>query len=343
MIEKFFSTKYGIGGTSAQAAMALAAIGCPSLIHLTDDSKEVCDILYSPHIHTVSPNGHLIHTNQVRQRFEQEIHYIIQFKKGDVIRLGNQEVVIPESNRLIITKVTVNEIVPFSKPYFDYIEKHAKNITSNVLSSFNALKDEEILQERLYDVKQHIQNYKSTNESAIVFYEDAHFHSDQIRKLCMETIYSEVDIVSMNEEELAHILKMYNFPIQIDDIISCVEGVKYLRDKFEINKGIVVHTKDYSMYVGDKLDIDIDIESGLIYGNMLATAKAMFGSYASKKQISKVLELPLSKKGLNFRKMISASNYASETILVPTKYIDKPKYTIGLGDSFIAGVQICFM
>jgi ADP-dependent phosphofructokinase/glucokinase len=341
IIAPFFSAKNGMGGTSAQAAMALAAIGCPSIIHLTDDSKEVCEILSSPNIYTVSSDGDLIQTDQVTQKSEQEIHYIIQFKKGDVIRLGDQDLVIPVSNRLIITKVTVNETVPFSEPYFDYIETHAKDISSNVLSSFNVIQDKEILQERLEFVRQHVRKYKENNESGIVFFEDAHYHSEAIKKLCIETIYSEVDIVCMNEEELAYILNMYEFPINIDDILSCVEGIQYIKENLNIKEGVIVHTKDYSMYVGDQLENDI--ESGLIYGNMLATAKAMGGWYGSKEQIATVLELPLSEKGLSDRKKIAESKYAGETIIVPTKYIDKPKYTIGLGDSFVAGVQICFM
>ncbi|WP_139891600.1 ADP-dependent glucokinase/phosphofructokinase [Bacillus sp. D386] len=341
IIESFFLTKNGIGGTAAQAAMALSAIEFPSIIHMTDDSKKVCDILCSPHIYTISPDGKLIHTNQVTQRSEQEIHYIIQFKKGDVIRLGEQELLIPVSNRLIVTKITVNERLPFSHSYFEYIETHAKEISSNVLSSFNAIKDQNILKERLDFIKQHIKKYKANNESGIVFFEDAHYHSNMIKKLCIETIYSDVDIVCMNEEELENMLKMYNFNINIEDIISCIEGMKFIKQNLMINKGVVVHTKDYSMYVGDKLDIDI--ESGLVYGNMLATTKAMLGWYGSMKQISRVLELPLSKKGMSNREIIANSNYANETIIVPTKYIDNPKYTIGLGDSFIAGVQICFV
>jgi ADP-dependent phosphofructokinase/glucokinase len=39
---------------------------------------------------------------------------------------------------------------------------------------------------------------------------------------------------------------------------------------------------------------------------------------------------------------VADSKYADCVTLVPTKYIDKPKYTIGLGDSFVAGVQTCF-
>lgn len=341
LIEQFFSTKYGMGGTATQAAMALAAVGCPSVIHLTDDSKEVCDILRSPHIYTVSPDVHLIHTNEVTQRHEQEIHYIIQFKKGDVIRLGDQELVIPVSNRLILTKITVNEYLPFSKPYFEYIERHAQEISSNVLSSFNAIKNEDILRERIEFVKQHIAKYKARNESGIVFFEDAHYHSKTIRRLCIEGLYPEVDIVCMNEEELAYTLNMYNFTMDLEDIISCVEGIRFIKEHFQIHKGIIVHTKDYSMYAGEPLEQDI--ESGLIYGNMLATAKAMFGCYCTKEQIFEILKLPLSPKGVQHREIICKSKYSSEVVIVPTKYIDQPKYTIGLGDSFVAGVQICLM
>ncbi|QGH36232.1 ADP-dependent glucokinase [Gracilibacillus salitolerans] len=341
LIEHIFPTKYGMGGTATQGAMALAAIECPSLVHLTDDSKEVCDILDSPYIYTISSNGDLIHTNQVSQQVEQEIHFILQFKKGDSIHLKDESFEIPSSNRLIITKITVNETVPFSKPYFQYIEDNAKQISSNVLSSFNAIKYTDVLMERLNFVKQHIKKYRSNNPSGIVFFEDAHYHSDQVKKQCMETIYAEVDIVCMNEEELDQILKIYDFPINIDDIISCVEGVKFIKEHLNIQKGVIVHTKDYSMYVGE--DLQSDIESGLIYGNMLATTKAIFGSYGSKQQIEKTLELPLSEIGMKNKEIISNSSYHNKAVIVPTKYIDKPKYTIGLGDSFVAGVQICFI
>ena len=46
--------------------------------------------------------------------------------------------------------------------------------------------------------------------------------------------------------------------------------------------------------------------------------------------------------GLEALERISSSEYRDEVVLVPTKYLDKPKYTIGLGDSFVAGVQLCF-
>ena len=341
LVKETFAYKNGMGGTAVQAALALAMIGGPSIVHLTDDSKEVCDQLVSPYVRVALEDGTLGGAEKMPGKNPQECHFIIQFKKGDVIRLGDQAIPIPCSNRLILTKNTVNETLPFWTPYFEWIENHADQVSTNVLSSFNSILDIEILKERLKYLKGHVERYHKNNPEGIVYFEDAHYHSYAIRKLCIETVYPFVDILSMNEEELQYTLnEMYGMKIDIDDIESCIWGVEYLIQKFDVTYGIIVHTKDYAMYVGKPLKADI--ESGLMYGNILATAKASAGGYGTAEQIQEVLKLDLSPKGCEYREKIRNSEYRDRVILVPTRYIDKPKYTIGLGDSFTGGVQMCF-
>ena len=340
ILENLFKTENAIGGTAVHGAMALAAVGFASIVHLTDDSKEVCDILQSPFIYTINTDGQLLHMQDVEQSWDQEVHLIIQFKKGDVIRLKNQEIIIPSSNRLIIPEIVVNKLVPLSKPFFKYIEDNAKHISSHVLSSFHGIEDTTVLAKRLTFLKQHIKRYKTHNKRGIIYCEDAHYHSSEVRKMCVESLYSAIDILSLNEEELLYNLQADHVDVVIDNIISCVNGVRYLKQRYGIQKGVIVHTKDYSMYVGDHLEVDI--EGGLIYGNLLGTAKAMFGSYGTKEQIKEILTLPISSKGMENKEIIDALQSADQIVLVPTKYIDTPKYTVGLGDSFTAGVQMCF-
>ena len=341
LVKSSFSFKNGMGGTAVQAAMALAQIGGKTLVHLTDDSKEVCELLHSSYIHVVLGNGELGFTDQVISHNPQETHFIVQFKKGDQVRLGEQVIAIPCSNRLILTKNTVNEYLPLWEPYFKWIEQNAKQVTSNVLSSFNSILEKEVLKDRLQYVKNHVEIYRRNNPDGIVYFEDAHYHNEEVRRLCVETLYPCVDILSMNEEELQYTLKeIYGYDVDIDDIYSCIDGVEFLLDKFHIKKGVIVHTKDYAMFVGDSENIDI--ENGLMYGMIMATAKASHGNYGTKEQIRQVLELGVSEKGLSNLKKVEERGYGSRVILVPTKYIDKPKYTIGLGDSFTGGVQMCF-
>ena len=341
LVKSSFSFKNGMGGTAVQAAMALAQIGGKTLVHLTDDSKEVCELLHSSYIHVVLGNGELGFTDQVVSHNPQETHFIVQFKKGDQVRLGEQVIAIPCSNRLILTKNTVNEYLPLWEPYFKWIEQNAKYVTSNVLSSFNSILEKEVLKDRLQYVKNHVEIYRRNNPDGIVYFEDAHYHNEEVRRLCVETLYPCVDILSMNEEELQYTLKeMYGYDVDIDDIYSCIDGVEFLLDKFHIKKGVIVHTKDYAMFVGNSENIDI--ENGLMYGMIMATAKASHGNYGTKEQIRQVLELGVSEKGLSNLKKVEERGYGNRVILVPTKYIDKPKYTIGLGDSFTGGVQMCF-
>jgi len=340
LIEKHFKWNHAIGGTGVQAAMALAELGCKSVNHLTDDSKEVCQVLASPYVFVVDQKGMLTSTMEAQQLQKQEIHYVIQFRKGEVLQSDEQAFEIPASNRLIVVKMTVNKIVPFYEPYFRFIENNAKQITSHVISSFNEISDLQILDQRLEYLGNHVIKYRQANPRGIVFFEEAHYHNDCARVFCMEKLYPKVDIVSMNEEELVHISKMHDMVVEIENIVSCVEALQKIREICGVQKGMVVHTKDYAMYVGNPLEIDM--EAGLIYGNMIAAAKAMHGSYGTKEQIAKLLELEFSATGLRKYCDLQNSRYAAKAVLVPSKYMDKPPFTIGLGDSFTAGLQLCF-
>ena len=340
-VKKCFRYQEGMGGTAVQAALALSGLGCDSVVHLTDDSREVCRLLESPFIYTVSKEEKAVHTECIKQTREQEVHCIIQFQKGNIIRLGEEEITIPCSNRLILTKITVNASVPLSKEYLKWVEQHATYIRSNVISSLNAILEEEVLRKRLKEIEEHVQRYRKNNPEGIVFFEDAHYHDKKVKKLCLGNLYSFVDIVSLNEEELKDTLEnMYDFKVDIEEIESCIEGAKFIRKNLGVRKGVIIHTKDYSMYVGENLKADI--EEGLMYGNMLATAKAYHGWYGTKETIEEILKLPLSQKGLKHYQAIGERKYAEKVVLIPSKYMDKPRYTIGLGDSFVGGVQLCF-
>ena len=340
LIRNSFPCKNGMGGTAVQAALALERLGAQSVVHLSDDSEEVRSQLDYPCIRVPLSADTLGGAMDVRQRNPQEVHVILQFQKGGVIRLGSGEVTIPVSNRLILTKNTVNVTLPLDENYLGWIEKHAECVSSNVLSSFNCILDPDVLRERLERVKSHVDAYRAANPDGIVYFEDAHYHDKTVRRLCIETLYPHVDIMSMNEEELKYTLDMFGKPVDIDDILSCVEGVDYLRKTCGIRKGVIVHTKDYAMYSGDRTGLDI--ERGMVYGALLATAKAAFGSYGSDEQIRSILDGELSGRGISAMETASSHGLDERVCVVPTFYLDKPKYTIGLGDSFTGGVQLCF-
>ncbi len=144
----------------------------------------------------------------------------------------------------------------------------------------------------------------------------------------------------MNEEELSKTLRLIGEESDQEDPLSVVRGAETLLERFGIQKGLVIHTKDYAMYVGSPLHRDM--ESGLMFGNMMACAKAVHGSFGTEKEVREALSYPLSEKGLAFRETLLSGKYRGRVITVPSRYLTRPRYTIGLGDAFTAGVQMCF-
>ncbi len=339
LLNCFGEGQKAVGGTAAQAALVLSGTGCPSLVHLTDDSDEVRGRMNTETIYTVDSLGRAVHTGQVKSRVGQEPHFIIQYKKGDEIELGDKTYVIPTSNRLILTKRGISELLPLSAKYFQYIEHHATCITSQVISGFNCILDLAVLKRRLSDTAAHISRYRAGNPAGIVYMEDAAYHDSVIRQSCMEHILPLTDIFGMNEEELADNARGMHMDTEIRDIDSVVCFARAFRRKYGVRRGIVVHTADYAVFVGDKGDMAV--ERGLYWGGLLATARASVGRYPTLEDVERVLALPISEKGAEFAAAISAGSY-DDVQLIPTRYIDKPRFTIGLGDSFTAGMQICF-
>ena len=340
LIRASFPCRNAMGGTAVQAALALDRLGAGSVVHLSDDSRQVREQLISPNIKVPLPDGSLGSAGDEDGGTSPETHVIIQFQKGSRICLGDQAETIPVSNRLILTRNTVNASLPLDENYLRWVEVHARQVSSNVLSSLNSILDPEVLKLRMARILEHVERYRSQNPRGIVYFEDAHYHSRDIRRLCIETLYPHVDIMSMNEEELRCTMDMFQQPIEIEDIFSCVNNVEYLLDRFGIKKGSIVHTKDYAMFVGDA--DGLEIEKGLVYGSLMATARAAFGVYGNDAQIRKILEGSLSRAGQENLEKIENSSLRDRVILVPTFALDRPKFTIGLGDCFTGGVQLCF-
>jgi ADP-dependent phosphofructokinase/glucokinase len=78
-------------------------------------------------------------------------------------------------------------------------------------------------------------------------------------------------------------------------------------------------------------------------GNLMACTRARTGRYGSYEDCQDSLACPLSETGLRFYEELGTMKLTHDVRLVPSRYMEKPKYTIGLGDTFVAGVQMAFV
>lgn len=335
-----FSSEFSLGGTCAQGAAAIGEMGFPVNMHLTDACKEVCEMLNRKGT-TVIEGKKMISVMDGAAKEDPIYHFILQFKKGDTLKVLGREEKIPLSNRLILFYDTVHKEVPIKQDFMDYWNAAVKSPSSYLMSGFDAIIDETIIDQRLKELEPHLQIMRQKHPNTVTYFEGAFYMNSRVKEKVLDCIGKYADILGMNEEELSEQVKRAGYEIDIDQIEEVLVGLDLIRSRFKV-AGIVLHTKDYSMYYGDKLE-GIDIEKGLTIGNIMSATRARIGKYGNQKDCEETLELALSEKGLRFAEIVENSKQSQSVILVPSKYMEFPKYTIGLGDTFTAGVHTCFI
>lgn len=339
-LETYFNMQHGLGGTCAQGAAALCAMGIPVIVHITDRSGEVLEFMDHKGMESVKDKKRvpLAHCASGKQPL---IHLVMQYTKGDIIRANGKQYQIPLSNRLIMGYDEVHKIMPVEKDFLDYLEAHTEEMYSYDVSGFNLIVSFEALKERLAELAPHYQTIKEKNPDLKIYFESAHFISAKIREYLYDVLSRYMDIMGMNEEELVDLTKKKAHPVDKDDITSIISGLDYLLEMYPV-KGIVMHSKDYALYYGETME-GTDLEMGLTLGNLMSATRARIGRYGTQADCRESLKLALSPTGVEFAEKISRMVLKHTAILVPSRYMEKPKFTIGLGDTFVAGMQMCFV
>ena len=337
-----FRTEPALGGTGAQAAGALGTMGVPVDVHLTDRSKPVCAMLSGIGAMMIE-NGARIPVENCTDDSAPIYHFILQFQKDDVIEINGVHHQIPCSNRLILFFDPIHKWMPIASDYCSYYEQESQNLTSYLLSGFDAVVDVDVIQARLDMLTGHIAKLRQRNPKMVCYLEGAFYLNPEVKSRIMYQLGPLADIVGMNEEELAEAVAKLGRQIDLSNAKQVLDGIRLLMAEFHL-RGIVLHTKDYAMYFGKPLD-GVDVEQGLTLGNLMATTRARIGRYGRMDDCRETLALPLSQIGQSLVADfadLAAQNADQVLVAVPSRYMERPRYTIGLGDTFTAGVQISF-
>lgn len=336
-----FDYRFALGGTAAQGAAALGALGVPAILHITDKCKPVCKLLDYPDIFMVSAEGELLPVMDFASEKPPVCHIILQFSKGDVISVKGKEYTIPLSNRLIMDIDTIHKYLPIDEEFLPYCEKNAKRFFSYNISGFNAIIDLNIIKKRTAELKEHYKKVKENNPDCFIYLEGAHYLNSECKNYVFKELSDCIDILGMNEEEMVDLCAKLDNKVDKNCLESVLVALEQIISRYPV-KGIIMHTKDYSMYFGMELK-NCDIEMGLTMGNLLSGTKARIGKYGNLEECYGTLSTPLSPIGLEFADQLSKINRKEYICIVPSRYMDNPTDTIGLGDTFVAGMQLGFI
>lgn len=153
------------------------------------------------------------------------------------------------------------------------------HIISYNLSGYNAIIDPELTERRMQELGAHYKKVKEENPECVIYFESAHYLSQEVKNIVYKEISHYVDIMGMNEEELLAHTRELGIEIDKDDLKDVLQGLEHLIKRYKV-QGIIMHTKDYSMYYGSEL-YGIDLEKALTLGNLLSGTRARVGHYGS--------------------------------------------------------------
>lgn len=301
-----------IGGTGAQAAQTLAAVGAPALLCLADRSPEVLELL-APDVLLVD-RGRVRPVSEVERRAPsgREPHHIFEFTAGTVLA-GSP---VPRSSRVI---VRFGEDGPEEDAEFDAGSVDAAAEAGGaVVSGFNAIEGDR-LTAALARVRGLVARWRAAGLDVVHLELGTYAATSDAHRAC-EELAPVVSSIGMSRSEL--------------DAVSPGDGepeqrALRLARRYDV-EAVIVHGDRHSFAVtsGDAERLG----EALLVGSLCAASRAAQGAPA--RPAPDVLPLP-------------AGGWACEPLAggrtlvsCPSPYLPHARSTIGLGDTFVAGLLL---
>jgi len=307
-----FDYLVSLGGTCVRAALAIAKLGVPSLVHLVSIDDNVRRLL-SPGIDYLC---------SARQD-SLDPHLIVQFPAGASVTLVDGEVRAVHPNRIIYVNDPPNRDLVLSPE----LPAALAGARAFLPSGFNVMRDPALLADRIAFLQQAMTRLPA---EAVVFYEDAGFHDDTMRELVSRDFRGRIDVHSLNEDELQSYLGRRVNLLDLDDVLAALDEFS----RFAIAPTVVVHTKYWSLARGYRA---AEFEAALAGGIDLASTRYCYGDGFTVADLNAVRQVGVHAGGAEFCERIHA-RLGGSVRCVPGRVLDVARpTTIGLGDTFVGG------
>jgi ADP-dependent phosphofructokinase/glucokinase len=312
-IDAHVSGRRAIGGTSAQAAYMLAALGAPALIAAEDRSEDQLSVLHPGTL--IATGAEIVPALKVpRSGSGRPPHYIFEFTAGE--KIGGTTV--PRSSRTIV-RFDHSELQR-DAAFVAASTAEASRAGAGILCGFNEIPPERAEDELAYaaDVARAWRNAGL----ALVHVELGDFPDDMLHDLTIRRLLPEATSAGMSRSELADFAR--------DGEPAEATAIR-LAESHGLDR-VCVHADEWAFSV-TRGDAAVELEA-LETGCLLAATRAANGYFAIPEGVpagARFLPPPL--PALDARGGWSIACCAAP-------WLEKPVATIGLGDTFLAGTLL---
>jgi ADP-dependent phosphofructokinase/glucokinase len=313
MEENLQFSRWGLGGSGAQAAQTLAILGAPALISLQDRSDRQLSVI-RPNVLVATNLGVVSREEISTTAGKKPAHYIFEFTAGREV--GS---IIPKRSSRTIVRFTDERLD--NDPDFTR-ESIAASATAGaaIISGFNEIGDRDI-EAALAETVALVQAWKDRGLK-MIHLELGDYPSDAARNLVLEKLAGTFTSLGMSYSELRGM---------------GVRSQHAIHRAFELSETLnltrlCVHADTWALAITNG-DPQRELEA-LLCGCLLASARADRGEPCRPMGVpgmAQFHDLPTEK----FRE-------SGERFIVccASPYLERPAATIGLGDTFLAGTLL---
>jgi ADP-dependent phosphofructokinase/glucokinase len=342
-IEESFSWQFRLGGNAGIMANVLAVLGAKPVLNAPALGAKLAGMLHAGVRVPASSTAELGPAAGAREAEEEMVHFVFQFKKGDLVASGQSRIIAPSDNRFIATYDPVNTRLLSSKHFDSYCLENIREIDGALLSGFHLAPFKEYREIFLQKIAQ-IKSWNDKNPQIFIHAEMGSFQSPQtMQSLLLLLPQIPVDSLGLNEDELAAAegLSPGSLPPCWQETMQAAER---LREKLGLFR-VAVHTRDYilSVMLPGKITAKEEL-SALQSGADAAAALAATGCVTGEPP-GEVNPVGLEAKEEFCRNGATAVGRGAflqtgeEIIsLMPSLLAKNPKITVGLGDTATATV-----
>ena len=345
---RFYMKRWGwdelrMGGQVGIMANLLGGVyGVPVIAHVPQLSRLQADLFKDGPIYVPKLEGgkvKLVHPRDFGGDEESCIHYIYEFPSG--FRVFDFEA--PRENRFIGAADDYNTTLFIRDEFREGFGEISESASLAVMSGLQALTKENY-REPFEIIGEHLE---VLNELGIPVHLEFAFTPDEtVRKATLDLL-GKFWSVGLNEVELASIMEVMgekglaekllaHDPV---DPIAVTEAMLKLAEKTGVRR---IHFHTYGYYLALTEYRGTYVRDALLFAALAAAAKAKLGDVRSIDDVVKAMDVPVNEKAKPVEEALSREygmkagiaeleNY--QLAFVPTKIVERPKSTVGIGDT----------
>ena len=346
-----------LGGTSANMAVAIAPLNVRRLLVYANPLTQPLAEAFpnDGSLETVGPDGRIGRPVDVAVGEDVfAVHWILEYQTGDTMQIGPHKLVSPRANRFIPSWNPANNQLKLSESFKKTFLSAAPEFSHLFVSGFHILSDQypdgTTALDCIGPVADYLEEVRTQAPGLKMHCELASIAGSVVRRGVREMILPVMDSIGLNEVELQGWLvdlgrkDLAEALSEDTSPVAALEGIEALSEATGVER-IHLHNLGYYLVLTTASDGSA-VRQGLLTGASAAAVRAETGRPAKLEELTPKTELELREASMQAMTAVGShiggesftqegvGQYSGKTVvMVPTRLVDKPVRTVGLGDT----------